>query len=89
MKTRILNKKIIIRFTIATYIILSLLALGFIGERNYRSNLIKYGYALGSEKTIENIAKQIESTPCGEIIIQTKEKSISLIDIKCLEVLKP
>ncbi|MCA9380050.1 hypothetical protein KC675_02615 [Candidatus Dojkabacteria bacterium] len=84
MKIRILSKKTIIRFTITTYIFSSILALGFIGERNYRSNLIKYGYDLGGEKTIENIVEQIEGNPCGEILIQTQQQSFSLIDAKCL-----
>ncbi len=67
---------------------MSLLTLGFIGERNYRSNLIKYGYELGSEMTIENIVGQIESDPCGEIRIQAQQQSISLFDSNCLDKIK-
>ncbi|HRN71114.1 MAG TPA: hypothetical protein PLS49_08100, partial [Candidatus Woesebacteria bacterium] len=89
MKERIFSKKTIFRFIIATYIFSSLLALGFIGERNYSSNLIKYGYDLGGEKIIENIVEQIEGNPCGEIRIQAQQKTISLFDSNCLEMIKP
>lgn len=67
---------------------MSLLALGFIGERNYRSNLIKFGYDLGSEKTVENILREIERDPCGEIRIQAQQQSISLFDSNCLDKIK-
>ncbi|HRN86279.1 MAG TPA: hypothetical protein PK863_03055 [Candidatus Dojkabacteria bacterium] len=85
MKERIFSKKTIFRFIIATYIFSSFLALGVIGERNYRSNLIKYGYELGSEKTIENIVGQIESDPCGEILIFQRDKNFSLTPSQCLK----
>lgn len=84
MKVRIFNKKTIIRFTITTYIISSILALGFIGEKNYRSNLIKYGYTVGSEKTIENIVGQIERDPCGEISLHVQNEIINLVESTCI-----
>lgn len=64
---------------------MSLLALGFIGERNYRSNLIKFGYDLGSEKTVENILREIERDPCGEIFIFHSDKNFSLTPSQCIK----
>lgn len=84
MKLRIPTKKRIVQICITIYVVMISLALGLIGERNYRLNLIKYGYSLGSEKTIQNIVGQIERDPCGEISLHVQNEIINLVESKCI-----
>lgn len=85
MKHKLINKKFIYRSLIIIYMISSLSALAFVGEKSYRSTLINYGYKIGNDAMVETIINNLYENPCGEITIQNEGKVINLIESKCMK----
>jgi hypothetical protein len=65
--------------------ILSLGALLFVGERNYRSTLVSYGYKQGGDAMVKEIIKELYENPCTEIKLQIEGSVINLVETKCLQ----
>lgn len=85
MKLILINKKFIFRSLLILYVISSLGALLYVGEKSYRSTLINYGYKIGKDSMVDTIIKKLYENPCSEITIENEGSVIYLVETKCLQ----
>lgn len=79
----------ILKIILYTWIILSIVYIGYDVWSDFKTNTINQAYLAGKNDTISQLFKEAEKPECQPITVTNNEKQIQVINVACLQQPKP